>query len=245
MSKRNTNIKDFFSKTKKNNDVIEPDTNKKTVADEFYEKCLIKQSEKKCSQFCIEKKCALQNEIKIMREKIKKTDTALDTCKRIIAEKDTEIKNMKKQVEKIKLMEFNKPSGKKEELSFSSFTDVFTSAQLSQLRSIPSEKKNDSTFIFEAVKILYQENFNLLSKKSVTGRGASKEPVSPKKMNILQDLYHERLDRLKLVNLEEQQRLKKLNLHIKSAINNIPKTDNNVEISRRFNLLSAVQEEEK
>lgn len=71
------------------------------------------------------------------------------------------------------------------------------------------------------MKILYSEDLKKLDKKSVTGRGNSKEPMTPKKVDILIKMYSIRFDSMKLQSGERMQREKKLNFHIKNGINNI------------------------
>lgn len=79
-----------------------------------------------------------------------------------------------------------------ESFSYDNFAQHFNAMQLSVLRSIPNEPKNDSTFIRTALNGLYKDKINSLKNKSVTGHEQNKSCLTPEKKAILSGLFVER-----------------------------------------------------
>lgn len=75
------------------------------------------------------------------------------------------------------------------------------------------------------MKYLYTQNLIALKGKSVTGKstkGNAKEPVTPKKYEVLTQMLKERIQSIVVKDSTEcQSRIKALNNLIKNAINNI------------------------
>lgn len=104
---------------------------------------------------------------------------------------------------------------------FEEFSNIFNDSQLSELRSVQNDEKNDSSFIYYAVNQLYIDDLKRLKKISLTGRGrqGAKKPMSPQKLKVLKEIY---VQRMQMVPIESKRR-KKMNTHIRNAINNIRK----------------------
>lgn len=73
---------------------------------------------------------------------------------------------------------------------------------------------------------MYAERLSELKKKSLTGRSENeqkKEPVTPKKRDILNKVYTKRINSITDGHIERNKRIKNLNNHIRIALNNINK----------------------
>lgn len=109
---------------------------------------------------------------------------------------------------------------------YDNFSHSFTQRQLSVLRSISNSIRDDSAFIREAVKDLYEDKIDCLEQKSLTGRGKNnKSCMTPEKVAILSNLFTERMSNMKLCDSERGVRTKKFNTLIKDAIHNINKSN--------------------
>lgn len=95
------------------------------------------------------------------------------------------VMNLKKDVHIQKLEK------KMEELRFNSFRNYLSDAAISELRTIDDLERKDSAFILAALKDLYRDNLTKLKEKTYSGR--RKEPITPTKVNILRNLFTERL----------------------------------------------------
>lgn len=95
------------------------------------------------------------------------------------------VMNLKKDVHIQKLEK------KMEELRFNSFRNDLSDAAISELRTIDASERKDTAFIAVALKDLYRDDLTKLKEKTYSGR--RKEPITPTKVNILQNLFRERL----------------------------------------------------
>lgn len=94
---------------------------------------------------------------------------------------------------------------------------------MDKINLIGCDEKDDSSFILAVMRGLYDGRVGDLSKKTVTGRSKNdevKEPVSPAKMCLIKDMFEERMTKSGSGSIE---RRKKMNKHVKMAIQNIVK----------------------
>lgn len=132
----------------------------------------------------------------------------------------------------ILISQLSKSNGKKtgdnsevnEKIAFVNFQHIFNSPELLTLRSIPSNSSRDSSFILQALRILYKENNSILNSRTLSSVCPGKQPISPQKKEILQEIYYERLELLGLDAIELNLRRSKLNTYISSSIVNIRKS---------------------
>lgn len=206
------------NKSKKNND-------------QFYDDCLIENEQCDGCSTEIEK---LKKQITEVKEKNKKVEDAIKSCRLIISDKDIEILNLQKIISSVLSVNHSNHSkrfeavAKSDQRMFESFSSDFDSEQLRSLRSIPTISRNDSTFISCAVKSLYSENLHLAKNKSACGRKSknsqNKEMMTPEKKKILADIFDERLQTIGLSLEEKNTRQKQLNRLIKYAFSTITKS---------------------
>lgn len=172
-------------------------------------KKLVEELNKKCSAY---KSRAENAEIQLKHAKL-----ALKKSASISLEKDMMIQELQQKLKKTT----------KEPVKsiFQGFDSKFTGDELIQIRSVQRGANNDSTFVLKIAKALYKNEFVKLEKKSVTGRSTNsdKAPVTPLKRDIIENMLKERISDEKDGNLNE--RLKKVNAHIKTAITNIIKAE--------------------
>lgn len=114
---------------------------------------------------------------------------------RVNLNKDLEIEQLEK--------EFNEKCDNNsvkltDEIVFSRFANTFNQEELSSLRSIPSSSSRDSSFILQALRILYKEDLSVLHTRTASSILADKKPITPQKKEIIQAIFYERLDTLKL-----------------------------------------------
>lgn len=139
--------------------------------------------------------------------------------------KDIQIANLTKQLKKTSLNpeslpELNAKTPDYQSL-FRDFNGVFSKEQLKKLRSIPSGKRKDSTFVLACMRFLYPDP-NILNDRSVTGRAINKikkREMTPTKVKIITRILNERLESEKgLDEIEAFQRLDRVKKLIKDAI---------------------------
>lgn len=88
---------------------------------------------------------------------------------------------------------------------FDRFRDFFCAKELASLRSLDLDWKTDSTFLKCAMQFLYKDNLSSLANKTVTGIKKMvvdggiprlitiKDSISPQKIEILKELFTERI----------------------------------------------------
>lgn len=105
------------------------------------------------------------------------------------------------------------------------FAPYFSTHTLKLLRQTNELVTFDSKFISIAIKDLYSDNLGILSKKTLSGRATKcdKEPISPMKKKILENLFAERIH--KLEPKEHKERFSNLNKLIRNAIDNVNKRE--------------------
>lgn len=201
---------------------IEPALNRNRES-EFYTSRVKYQSDRaKCdSQKCTQEKQKLRQHLTIAVEKLKQIKEAIATCKQILQTKDREIDSLKQKIAGC-VKQQNETGG-----LFSSYEMEFTSAGLSELRSI--DGKNDSNFVLTGIRFLYRGQLHRLGSVSVTGASRNKgkanpksnEKMSPEKLNAMKKVFTERLNALKSEEKTHKQRAGRMNYHINSAIQNL------------------------
>lgn len=202
---------------KKNNNVFD------FVKNKMSEKTKIQKVFNNEGSMCDETK-KLKNELQIEKEKNKKLQSdlgasvsLLKSASSINLQKDIFIKKLSKDKNVTK-------DGEKSNNLFLEFNGHFNNDQLRQLRSIPSGKSRDSSFVLTLMRFLYP-NTNVLSKKSATGKARNKmtkEKLTPHKKNLISDMLKERVSSENgLDDLTILQRMDNVNKLIKNAIENI------------------------
>lgn len=175
---------------------------------------------------------SLKDELKQLHEKRRDHEVAINTCKAIINEKEKTIQKLteslsKNQFERETNLDKSESSEVTSALRFHSFSNTFTNETLAKLRLIGTSLYEDSTFVLNVVKFLYNDRLSCLKNKSVSGRGAkaeeNKTKITPEKMEIMKSIYAERIDSVTEHAYERENRRKKLNKFIKDAIGTINK----------------------
>lgn len=106
---------------------------------------------------------------------------------------------------------------------FHGFENQFSTDSIERLHLIGFAQKEDSAFVLAVMRGLYGGRLDVLSNKTVCGhsKDETKQPITPAKISIIRNLFHKRLER---DSINSAERKKKINRHIKSAIENINKT---------------------
>lgn len=167
--------------------------------------------------------------------------------------KDIKIENLTKQLKKTSLdpplkfdaidspLKFDAKENGNQTL-FSEFDGVFSKQQLKKLRSIPSGKKKDSTFVLACMRFLYPDT-NILKNRSVTGRTFKKEKkreMTPTKVKFITKILNERL--VSENGLDQFDRLERVNKLMKDAIMKLkPSKQMPIEIEPNDNQVVAAQ----
>lgn len=105
-------------------------------------------------------------------------------------------------------------------LKFSKYRDILGEKSIESLRVISIAPQHDSKFILTAMKGLYRDDLSLL--KTTTYSGRTKEKMPKEKIDILKNLFNERLES------QSDFVVRNLNFgkHVKTAIENINSTSN-------------------
>lgn len=126
--------------------------------------------------------------------------------------------------------------GIEKEATFSD--DIFSAIELKVLRGVPLEKGKDSTFILQCLKFAYCSDLSVLRNKTIYGKPSSlevseegmvevpgKDPLTPKKIERIRQLFVERLSACKISALEYGVRVKdrRMNQLLNTGIKNIKK----------------------
>lgn len=131
---------------------------------------------------------------------LKKSSVIVKQACAINLSKDVQIENLTQQLKNAKL---NLPSKNMHteaiEMNptlFNEFGNFFNSNELKQLRSVPSGKSRDSTFVLKCMRFLYTD-LAVSANRSVTGRsfkGQKKQAMSPWKSTLIKKMLGQRLD---------------------------------------------------
>lgn len=125
-------------------------------------------------------------------------------------------------------------AGNRQKLNFTNFSSIFEESQLADIRLIGPTKKEDSTFINVAMRLLYENRLDVLEKKSVTGRSKNndKEKLTPYNVETIKQLFKERMQQAEPS--EREARQKQVNKHIKDSIENITRSLKNTNVQRQL-----------
>lgn len=174
----------------------------------------------------------LNNELQNEKEENKKVQHDLSATVSLL--KDASSINLQKDVCIKKLSKITPNNSEKPINLFDEFNGHFNDNQLKQLRSVPSGKSRDSSFVLALMRFLYP-NASVLCKKSVTGKKRNKiakEKLTPQKKTIIIDMLKERICSEKGVDdLSVLQRMKNVNRMIKNAIEKITMKKSETEVS--------------
>lgn len=236
-------------------ETVESDTSK------FYKNCL-EEKEDCNNESCIGKKNEINVKREEIRQKIQKTEEAIRVCSMILSEKDKEIELLRKQENRNNMglmssttampeiapqptLNTDGDEEEKEATMFSAFSTDFSEEDLAMLRSIGGDRREDSTFVASSMKCLYKNDLSVLEQKTLTGRSTRPDrlvyPVTPKKVEILSNIFNERMNSITHDEIEKTTRNKYLNKYIKDAITNINKTAKTKETEK--NACKQLQEE--
>lgn len=153
------------------------------------------------------------------KEKLKVNEIQLKHAKSLL--KESVKLNFEKDLKIKKLQEEVKETANRQEL-FKDFEKQIHPKDMEFLRSIKPGPKADSSAVLSMMRILYRSNLSILKNKSVSGKsfkGQAKEPLTPKKKQLIQAMMTERIQSEKTSNTEE--RIAKTSRHLRAAICNI------------------------
>lgn len=231
---------------------------------QFYENCLSEQQNVKCAEECIhiQIKATLGSKLNEMKQKYDNVKEAVKICQEIVEDKNIEIEYLRKQINEIRTVENSvlgtvtntdnpgsvaavntprnsniTPNSVNNTNSFSAFEKDFNDVQLCTFRSVGPNIRDDSQFVNSVIKVLYDENLHILTKKSVTGRskpGKTKEAVTPEKHAIVKSIFTERIHSVTENDSERASRKKQLNKLIRYVIHNITKTSDRKETEKKY-----------
>lgn len=120
---------------------------------------------------------------------------------------------------------------------FEKFSTHFNGEQLAMLRGVDKTLSGDSTFILVLMRLLYQNNIDDLQNVTVAGRkNSTKKKIDEVVMKVITEIFDERIDRVETNGNAKEERKKRLNKLLNSAITNI-NTQNNKN-KRKVNLES-------
>lgn len=107
---------------------------------------------------------------------------------------------------------------------YNSYQHIFSTSELTTLRSVPFTSSKDSTFILQILRLLYKDDLHALNSRTASSKTPDKNPISPEKKDIINGLYNERLSCLKLNAFDFDKRKSKLNELTMTGIHNIRKS---------------------
>lgn len=191
----------------------------------LYERCLQNSYDQSCkNEICARKKEELRVRLVKAKAKTEQLEKANATAKIICEEKDGEIAVLQGQLhsfaaENSSSVQIDCAEASEQNVRFTEFSAEFSNQQMQQIRSVGTPKTEDSRFILEITRSLYSEDMEKLCSVSLTGRGknGSKQPISPKKMQMLTSMFTERINGLPKKQLETEmktdadERMKSLN----------------------------------
>lgn len=149
----------------------------------------------------------LQNEYEKLKCAITSNQKKYHEALILNLKKDLEIRSLKK---KLKDGQFNQ------------FNEILPQETIKKLNAIDTAENKDSHFILNVIRGLYKDDLDKLKLKSYSGRGTNKQPMSPDKVRAVDCLFSQRLQ---LLGEQELERKKNMGKHIKTAIENINKSN--------------------
>lgn len=124
---------------------------------------------------------------------------------------------------------------------FANFSMHFHPRQLASLRSMSVEKRADASFVRTCLEYIYDDDLDVLQKKSAHGAPKRKvnkangvvieipetEPISPEKYTLLKSIFAERISAVDASEIIREGRKGKLNTLIGKSIGNIRSKNSN------------------
>lgn len=151
-------------------------------------------------------KIALKNDVTRLDAELHKVKKMLRTALQINLQKDLKLQHMESKLTvngiKIDLNDF--VAG-----DFNRFIKIFTEKELASLRGLPISQSSDSSFLRLILNYLYKDDLAILAKKTVIGRNADTDAISPNKLVIMQTIFDERIDGLGLDEEANEKRKKR------------------------------------
>lgn len=156
-------------------------------------------------------KMKLQAEVRSLQSKYKKLKILYNKSVGINLQKDLKIQRLEQELNLAKNGECAQSESKeccrRASSTFGTFSEYFAPDELRNLRVMQNDSRYDATFVRTALLYLYKDNPTSLQYKSVRGAKPKlmkrkdgtvvetepREPLSPKKLNILKSIYSERI----------------------------------------------------
>lgn len=171
---------------------------------------------------------------------LKKSVALIKEFSNLNLKKDIEIEALTRQISKVKI------DSQRSDTLFSEFSSIFQKLQLNELRSIPSGKSKDSTFVLACMRFLYP-NKNDLKNISLTGKMVKNErrqKMSQENIEIVTKMLNQRLLSEELLDeLSISKRMKNINKLIKDAIYKIGRSKHHSNKSAAYKSASHTSDE--
>lgn len=181
-----------------------------------------------------------------MKKKFNKLQSKYDGLKKVFnstvkinLEKDLKIQRLEAE-KRLSIDGSCDSNGEESNLMYATYNQHFTPKELIELRSIHDDASCDATFIRTGLVHLYRDSLNILKEKSLLGSEAkkikrktkngemeiktlSKEPLSPKKVQMLKGMLLERVSTVTKNEFQILQRTKEVRVNqlFANAIGNI------------------------
>lgn len=250
----NKKITQFFSSGRTSNEESASKKRTNEISKYYISKVKNQPERDECNQReCADEKRKLRRQLAQSKEKLALTKEAINICKGIIQQKDCKLNSLRSQLKEQLEAESGEESRRQ---LFMKYENDFSSAGLSELRSVAGKKVDDSKFVLIGLRFLYENQLHRLCNMSVTGRskktnkgkdnndGKINEKMSPKKLESIAGVFTDRLNALKLDEKEHKQRAARMNIHINNAIQNLnPKKSNNQhldDLNKQINLADSL-----
>lgn len=158
---------------------------------------------------------SLRSELQNLKLKHKKLRILYNKSLSINLQKDLKIQQLEQELNLLRSGECTQIDSNREiedgfrpsSATFGTFSEYFDAEELQNLRTMQNHSRYDATFVRTALLYLYKGNPHILKFKSVRGSKSKlvkrkngtviktepREPLSPKKLNILKDIYSERI----------------------------------------------------
>lgn len=204
--------------------------------DQFYADCINDRiDDTKCSVECDQIKLNLREKLAEQKEQCSKIEQALLKCQSIIEEKNKKITQLQKNAEKLSkvnievnnsptsrnVIDVTSPKAKStQQILFKDYEHLFSSEVLASLRSYGREINFDSTFVLTIMREFYGNDLDALKTTGMNNKRKN-ERMEDDRIKSLRTLFDERLTGLNLIGSPKNVRMKRLNVLIRSARNNI------------------------
>lgn len=157
---------------------------------------------------------ALKQRAQLAESKLKHAEIALKKSASLNLQKDLKIESLENQLKK-----FDKKKAKINE----AHRFIFSTNEIKSFQSVGSGSRNDSTFVSRVLIALYKNNTSSLQSKSVRGqkhKNTKKNSLTPEKIQLVTEMLKERIMSESDDSAIVSDRLSKVNIHLKNAIQN-------------------------